>query len=131
MKPYVSALTLCACWTALLLAVGCSDATEPSIPGGVTASLSTPNTDDGAVLVELTGPGIADVHPATSSYRLYWRLLAPDSALVILIGDITAGPLFTARGEGKRSAYAATVRQVAGRDDAERTSLAGYAVTVR
>ncbi len=109
--------------------LGCRDVDAPS-PGPVTftASLATPNTDDGAVLVELTGPGLANVKAVSSSYQLYWRLLAPDSARAIVIGDLTQGPLLTAEGVGAPGNFKGTVLQVARRDDVLRDSIPGYAL---
>ncbi len=111
----------------VVLLLGCRDVTGP-VRTGVTVSLATPNSDDGALLVELTGPGLANLQAGSSTYKLYWRLLAPDTARAIVIGDLVQGPLFTADGAGSLGDFKGTVLQVARRDDVLRDSIPGYAL---
>lgn len=116
------------------VAVGCGDkATSPiPTPGSAIVSLATPNSDDGAVVVTLTGPGFSTFATASSGYLIYSRLAGGQEARVILIGDVTAGPLFTFKiaAGSDVSAYAATVQQVANRSDALRASTSSYNLTI-
>lgn len=116
----------------LAAAFACGDSTAPPQSGTLTASLTAPAGGEGAVLLDITGPGIANVQVANSSYRMFWHLNSSTEAHVIVIGDIVAGPLFTVDGSAagnRASAYSADVMQVAGRSDSLRTDLSGYQVT--
>ena len=119
---------------AVLVAGGlaCGESTEPPRDGTATISLTTPQTDDGAVAVTLTGPGISNLTPANSSYRVFWRLVSQDELRAIVVGNVAAGPLFSVRvaDVGNLSRYAGSVTQLATRADALRDDRSGYAVTV-
>ena len=115
----------------VLGAAACSDSNGPAVPVTAVAALTTPRTDDGAVLVTITGPGLADVQPANSFYRLYWRLASDSELRVVVVGDVAQGPLFTVSlSSGRVSQYTATVTDAASRADAAREALSGYAVTL-
>jgi hypothetical protein len=104
----------------------------PPPPGSAVVTLATPNSDDGAVVVKLTGPGLSTFETASSGYIFYSRLAAEQEARVIVVGNVTAGPLFTfkvATGSAV-SAYTATIEQVANRTDALRASTASYTLTI-
>lgn len=120
---------------ALLLGMSaCGD--DPPTGGGeaevVTVSLTTPSSDDGALLITVTGPGLDDVRPASASYRLFWRAVSANEARVIVVGNIAAGPIFTAaasKGE-PASDFAASVVDVSSRSEDLRASVAGYSLRV-
>ena len=57
-------------------ALACSDSTSPVTPGVATVSFVTPNTNDGAISLVLTGPGVTDVHPGSSAYAVFWRVVS-------------------------------------------------------
>ena len=117
---------------ALLGGLGCGNDTSTNpTPGRATVSLATPNVDDGAVQVTLTGPGLANPLAATSAYRLYFRLASADELRVMVVGDLSAGVLLTV-GVGEVNhigKYAGTVVQAASRTDQLRTTLTGYGLT--
>jgi hypothetical protein len=121
--------------------IGCGDnATAPTapppppppLPGSAVVSLTTPNADDGAVMVTLQGPDLSTIQASSTAYVLYSRVSSAAEARVILVGNVSAGPLFTFKlGAGQAlSAYTASVQQVATRGDALRTSTTGYQLTV-
>ncbi|MGH7754400.1 MAG: hypothetical protein ACREN5_16470 [Gemmatimonadales bacterium] len=118
---------------AVLLAAAVTAACQDQAPaaGLLTASLQTPNTDDGAMLVTVQGPGLANVQSSSSSYRIYWRLVSTGEVRVLIFGNLSGGPVFTAQTPGDAGAadYRATVVQVADRNDAERAA-AGYTALV-
>jgi len=134
----IAALTIAA-------AAACADrATSPTPPppplpppppvpaGSAIVSLTTPNSDDGAVAVTLRGPGISNLATASSGYIFYSRLASDSVARVIVIGNVAAGPIFTfklASGAGV-SAYQVVIDQIATRGDALRTSHASYALGI-
>ena len=99
--------------------------------GTATVSLVTPNADDGAVLVTLTGPGLANPQSASSSYHVYWRAVSPGEVRAIVVGNLTAGAVLTVSIDdvGKVGQYAGTVVEAASRNDLVRTSVTGYGVT--
>lgn len=120
--------------TVIAAGIGCSgQATSPNppSPGSAVVSLATPNIDDGAVVVTLRGPGLTTLQSTFSSNVFYSRLVG-DSARIILVGNLGAGPLFTFKfGTGAAlSAYTATVEQVATRSDSLHASTTGYHLTV-
>jgi len=114
------------------LGPGCggSDSTGP-VAGTVTVSLVTPNADDGAVLVTLTGPNLATVQAASSAYRVYWRLVSAGEVRAIVVGNLTAGAVLTVNVDdvGKVGQYSGSVVEAASRSDVVRASVAGYGVT--
>ena len=112
------------------LACGSDSGTNPT-PGTATVSLATPNADDGAVLVTLTGPGLANPQAASSAYHTYFRLASANELRVIVVGNLSAGALLTV-GVGEVNhigKYAGTVVEAASRMDQLRSALTGYSLT--
>jgi len=119
---------------AALVAVGLGCGSNPvavATPGPILASLATPHTDDGALLVAVTGPGITTVQAAGSGNVVFWRLVSPTEVRVLVVGDLGAGPLFTVDVPDPHQSgqYASAVLEVASRVDSIRPTTAGYAVT--
>jgi len=119
------------------LAVGTSGCnsdtnTDPTSSGPVTVSLSTPNADDGALMIIVKGQGPPTIESASNAYQVYWRLAKAGETRVIVVGDISAGPLFTAAAPpgGSTAGITATIAEVATRANALRASTAGYTLTV-
>lgn len=99
--------------------------------GTATVSLVTPNGDDGAVQLTLTGPGLANAQSASSSYNVYWRAVSPTEVRAIVVGNLSAGAVLTVSIDdvGKVGQYGGTVVEAASRNDVVRPSVAGYGVT--
>jgi hypothetical protein len=95
-------------------------------------SLSTPNTNDGAVVLTLTGPDLATISSANTRYVVYSRLSSSREAHVIVIGDLVPGPLFIVEYGNPQavSAYAGSIQQVATRGDSVLGSVQGYHLSV-
>jgi hypothetical protein len=95
-------------------------------------ALTTPNSDDGAVIVRLNGPGISNVVSSSDANLVYTKPNGEQEARVILVGNLSAGALFTFRmpSGAQPSGYTATVEQVASRTDALRSATTGYQLTV-
>ncbi|PYO85748.1 MAG: hypothetical protein DMD68_02800 [Gemmatimonadetes bacterium] len=119
--------------TALVaVSLGCgSNPTAPATAGPIVASLVTPHTDDGALLVTVTGPGMSTVQAAGSGSVVFWRLVSATEVRVLVVGNLGAGPLFSmdVPDARKASEYASAVLEVASRADAILPTTAGYAVT--
>lgn len=127
-------LTACGLATTLVLgSASCSDSPGPDDSGPLTVSLTTPNADDGALLVVVTGPELTDIQPTSSAYQVFSRRAGATETRVIVVGDIVAGPVFTASVPtgSVASEFAASMSEVASRTDALRPSTAGYSLTVR
>ena len=99
--------------------------------GTATVSLVTPNSDDGAVQLTLTGPGLANPQSANSTYHVYWRVVSASEVRAIVVGDLAAGAVLTVDVDdvGKIGQYGGTVVDAASRTDVSRASLGGYGVT--
>jgi hypothetical protein len=110
--------------------LGCGGGSTGPKAGTATVSLVTPNADDGAVLVTLTGPGLANAQSASSSYHVYWRAVSPSEVRAIVVGDLSAGAVLTVSIDdvSKVGQYGGTVVEAASRNDVVRTSVAGYGV---
>jgi hypothetical protein len=115
-----------------LLGVGlaCGGSSTGPKAGTATVSLVTPNADDGAVLLTLTGPGLANAQSASSAYHVYWRAVSASEVRAIVVGDLTAGAVLTVNIDdvGKIGQYGGTVVEAASRSDVVRSSTAGYGV---
>lgn len=117
----------------LVTALGCGgdNAVAPRAPGTMTVSLTTPNTDDGVVLLALFGPGFTNIQPASASYRLYSLTASPTEVRILVVGDLSTGALLTLDiGDPARIAeYHGSVIQAASRDDIVHTVSADYDLT--
>ncbi|HMA40829.1 MAG TPA: hypothetical protein VKP10_12165 [Gemmatimonadales bacterium] len=99
--------------------------------GSVTVSLTTPNADDGAVLVALFGPGFANVRPSSASYRLYSLTASPTEIRILVVGDLSTGALLSLDIDdpARIAEYHGTVIQAASRDDIVHTVSTDYDLT--
>jgi hypothetical protein len=110
----------------------CKSNTSPPTPGTVTVSFHSPNTDDGAALFTLTGPGIQDAQAASSTYKVYWRVVSATEVRFLVVGDLTNGVVATMTIDdlNKVKEYAGTFIEVASRTDAVRASVSGYSLSI-
>jgi hypothetical protein len=104
----------------------------PANPTSLVVALTTPNADDGAMMVTVRGPGMATVVSSSASYLVFSNLTVQNQARVIAVGDLKAGAIFTVAvaGANPLSDYSVTLDQGASRTDALRTNLANYKVTL-
>jgi hypothetical protein len=99
--------------------------------GSFLLTLTTPNTDDAALLFELRGPGISAIHTLNPSVQLF----ADSSGTTIrgaLFGPLTVGALvsFDVPDTTKLADYLASVLDVVGPGNGLRSSLTGYSLRV-
>ena len=119
---------------ALASALACGNESAPATPmptsGAAAASLVTPNVDDGAILVSLTGPGITSVQSASSAYFAQSRVVSASEVRLVVVGDLSAGVVATVVVPDVRriGEYSGSVLEVASRGDQVRNSVAGYAI---
>jgi hypothetical protein len=115
---------------AALAACG-GDAPPPGPTGGeVVVSLSSPNTQDGALVVRLTGP-LTDL-TAVGGYRIASSVQGAVTQVVIT-GTIVSGDIlrFKVADLSLVPGYGASVTQVARRTDYALLDVAGYTLTLR
>ena len=109
---------------------GPSTQPEPADPGPINIVLSSPSSNDGAVLVHVTGGTVSSI--AATGYELGTATPGPDGVQFIVRGTVTSGVI--ARIEipdrNKLSSYQAVVVQAAARGTYVQQALAGYAVTL-
>ena len=97
--------------------------TGPSGPVTATVSLATPRTDDGALLLELTGRGLtaAGVRAARDDYFVQARpAVSGGGVTVLVVGDLVSGPLLRVDAPDAQAAdgYAVAVKEAASRTNA-------------
>ena len=137
-----------ALFTAFALAVSCggeggSTPTEPTptpvqptvpvpVPGTLTVRLVTPNADDGAILLELTGPAPAAEITAAGQGALVHTRANGNTARVAVFGSLGAGALvrFTVPDVNAVQQYSAQVIEASDQGSALRASLTGYQLTI-
>lgn len=115
-------------------ACGDDDSGGPVDPGPtvgtLTVTLSTPNADDGAILLEVTGPDMTQV--TTANPALYFRYSEAAGQLrAVFVGNIGDGALLSFRVPDVNAvaSYIPTIVELADRDNQLRDS-AGYQLTV-
>jgi hypothetical protein len=117
---------------------GCSEKSKPTSPpepqpGVLTVRLTTPSSDDGALLLRLAGVGpIGEISlPSGSAYVVHARGQG-STVHVAVFGQIGAGDLvqFSVPDVTKASGYSATLLEVADRANALRASTQGYTLSL-
>lgn len=118
-----------------LLGTGLACGDNPVVPkpraGSVTVSLTTPNADDGVVLLALFGPGFTNLKPASASYRVYSLAASPTEIRILVVGDLSTGALLSLDIDdpARIAEYHGTVIQAASRDDIAHTVSTDYDLT--
>ena len=118
-----------------LVFAGCSSSSEGPVAGELEVRLTTPNTDDRAVLLRLAGRQSAVTAPSGSTYRVLSAPGLGDTVRVLVMApqgsSLAAGPLVRVMVPDVRqvSSYAARVLDVASTSYAKRATT-GYALAV-
>ena len=110
---------------------GGTESNEPK-PGNLTVSLDTPNTDDAAIKLTITGPAaLTSITSASPDIRVFQSGTLGVTNTVIITGTIPAGDVLKIGVADKRDVddYSATVEQVASTTYAIR-ALTGYELSV-
>ncbi|HKG94518.1 MAG TPA: hypothetical protein VKA84_21570 [Gemmatimonadaceae bacterium] len=129
LAPLAAALLL------LLPVAACSkDAPTGPTRGALSLGLTTPNADDGAVLLAIDG-GPVDSVTAVGAYRVYGGAAGAPAGTplrVIVRGTLAAGPVARVwvPDVSAVGAYRVTVEQAAARTTYGQRSVSGYAGTV-
>lgn len=119
---------------ALVVASGCSGDSGPTGPvaGALRVVITSPNTDDGAVMFQVTG--IVDSVAAPAGMTLYQSVPGPNVIRAIATGTITSGSnlltLYVAD-IGKASSITTQVLQVAAQNTYEQRPAGVYSLQVK
>lgn len=109
---------------------GCKEG-GPSGPqsGTLTVNLSTPNSDDGALRFDVSGPAAPGSPTAgAAGYKIYTRT-AGNTLKVAVVGNIAAGAVLRFGVSDVSQTYTATLIQAASRSNALRAA-SGYTLTI-
>ena len=103
-----------------------------AVPGTLTVRLVSPNTDDGAILLEITGPApMAELTPLSQGASLHARSNG-NTTRVALFGALDSGALvrFSVADVNAAPQYSAQVTEASDRTSALRASVSGYQLTI-
>lgn len=118
----------------VLTACGGSTPTGPETttgtPGWLSVELTTPNADDGAVQLRVTGPGVDSV-VATAAYNGY-AAATSGAANLVLVGSVQSGVVarFRVPDVSRSSQYTASVTAAAQRGSYALRELSGYRTAI-
>jgi hypothetical protein len=109
---------------ASLVLAACTDVGPGRGPGTLTATLRSPNGDEGAAVVLLVGEGVVGVNPlgATEAYSVVSRA----ATRVVLINQAGGSLSFELEVADLRQPVVGLVQQVAGPTDALRSDVSAY-----
>ena len=131
-SPGLGRITIPALAITLLGIFGCGDdgSTGPRA-GTLEVSLTTPNSDDAAMVFRVSGPDIGPVTAADAGDYLH-VVEAVNSVTVVLVGGLPAGALirFPVADTRNLDAYTTTLVEVADDSNELRESLDGYRLTI-
>lgn len=116
---------------AFLLVAACGDkAPVGPVAGDLVVSLTTPGSQDGAVLVRVVGP--VESVTAEGGYLVESAALPNGITRLVVVGTIQSGPVARLRVPdlSRASEYFGLVEQVADRSTFALLSVAGYAVSI-
>jgi hypothetical protein len=100
-------------------------------PGSLRVVLTTPHTDDGALLIHVTG-GPVDSVTSAGGYAVYDAAAGTNERRIIVEGDIENGVVATIWVQDRRTAasYSVTLEQAAARGSFHQQSPDGYQLSL-
>jgi hypothetical protein len=116
---------------ALAVVTACAGESGPT-PGELTVRLTTPNADDGAMVLVLSGPGPITNVAAASAGTIVHARDASGSMRVAAFGSIASGDLirFSVPDVEQASSYQATIHEVADRGNVLRPAVTSYTLAI-
>lgn len=117
----------------LMAATACSNDPTASTPrqGTLRLRLTTPHSNDGAMLFKLHGRSIDSVLTGNPTLQLFTRRVDDSTVAGALVGMVAGGDVMTLEvSDANPAGYTATVTEVADRNNELRASLEGYGLTV-
>ena len=113
---------------AALLISACDSSTRPGGPGTLTATVTSPNGDEGAAVLDVVGT--VQSFSGTGDVSVYTTPVATGTRVVLV--RLTPGPLsMKLTVPDVSQPPTVSIVEVAAGDDRLRTSVAGYGVTFR
>lgn len=103
-----------------------------AVPGTLTVRLTTPNTDDGAILLEITGPAPAAELTATAQGAVVHTRANGNTSRVAVFGSLGAGAVlrFSVPDVNAAPLFSAQLIEASDRGSALRASVTGYQLTI-
>lgn len=103
---------------------------DVSNPGFVNVTLSTPNSNDGALLLTLSGGAIDSL--TASSGSIFFAATGTNTFRVMVAGTIANGPIVRFWMPDRRNitSYTATLEQAAARSTYDQQDLSGYSLSI-
>lgn len=93
---------------------------------------NSPSQDEGAVLIELRGPGLGSVTASDSAFTLSSELVSDTVLRALVVGNVSNVEILKVMISGGNylGVYHATLSEVASKSGALRDSLQVYSVTI-
>ena len=103
-----------------------------AVPGTLAIRLVSPNTDDGALVLSISGPAPAADVTATAQGAVVHARSAGNTTRVAVFGSLASGALlkFSVPDVNAVAQYSAQVTEASDRSSALRTSVTGYQLSV-
>ncbi|HSG81957.1 MAG TPA: hypothetical protein VLC48_06900 [Gemmatimonadota bacterium] len=119
---------------ALVMATGVAcddDSTAPAVAGTFVVSLTTPSTDDGAIMFTISGGAATNPTLLDGTLQLY-SSAGTNELTVVIVGDVEAGDLleFDVPDVAAFDDYSAAIEEVADRTNDLVTPLTGYSLSI-
>lgn len=123
---------LLAVLTGAVLGCGGSDGGHTATPGFLTLTLSTPNSNDGAILFKVTGGTIDSVASGSAMVKSGSYTINASYTRVVVAGDIVDGAVARIHVPDVSASanYTVTVEQAANRVSFAQQNLSGYSIAV-
>ncbi len=134
MRPRKTAAVVIAAITIACGGDSNNDGTGPgentSNPGFVNVTLTTPNSNDGALLLTLSGGTIDSL--TASAGTIFFASTGTNTFRVMVAGTITGGAIVRFWMPDRRnvSQYSATLEQAAARSTYEQQAIGGYSLSI-
>jgi len=117
---------------AVLVGGGCSSDSSGPVAGTLTATVATAN-QDGAMLLDISGPNIGAVTAGSAAVQyVATRVVNATTVRIVVAGSLASGALvtFAVPDVNAASSYAATVVEVADRQNQLRSRLNEYTLSI-
>ena len=120
---------------AALLGGGCKTGTVAPVAGELTVNLTTPNADDGAILLKIAGSGgetVTSVTASCSGCRIFSGVVSGTEVRAVLTGTIAAGAVarVSVSDVNTPASYSVQILDVASRTYVRRATT-GYSLTLQ
>jgi hypothetical protein len=104
----------------------------PAPPNSLTLRLQGPSSDDGALLLELKGPGLGAVTPADSTAMFSSEMISDSVLRVAIVGSVSNRAILYVNLTNRTdvSAYRATILDITNSSGQPRENLTPYSIRI-